>query len=131
MEYEKAGQLIRNVRETELKHSREKFAEEMNISPYTAYRLETATSKVKNVEVFMRFYELTGYTVEEILLGKITSNNKDRLRKKIDFLLNVTTEEELEYIYNEINNLLRFLHKDQVRTLKDIKKDIKNKKEIN
>ena len=127
MDYEKSGQLIRNIRETELKHSREKFAEEMNISPYTAYRLETATSKVKNVEVFLRFYELTGYTVEEILLGKNTSNSRERTLKKIYYLLNIASEDELNYIYNEINDFLKFLHKDEVKTLKEIKKDIKKR----
>ena len=131
MDFEKSAQLIRKIRETELKQSREKFAEAMDISPTTAYRLESANKKVTNVEIFMKFYELTGYTVEEILLGKEKSNNKNRLRKRIDFILNVASEEELEYIYNEINGFMKFVHKDETRTLKDIKKNIKQKKEIN
>ena len=131
MDFEQAGQLIKNIREKELKITQEQFAEKMDTSPTTVYRLETANKKVTNVEIFMKFYQLTGYTVEEILLGKITSSNRSRWRKRLDFKLDTLSEDEFEYIYNVIDNLIRLLHKDKVRTLKDIKNDIKNKKEIN
>lgn len=52
MDYGKIGANIRNIRETELKQTREEFAEEIGISPITIARLENGTGRVTNVETF-------------------------------------------------------------------------------
>lgn len=131
MDYDKIGEKIRRIREKELKLTREEFAEEISVSIQTATRLENATSKVNNIETFLRISEITGYTIEELLLEKDDSKNRERIRRKIDYLLNVISEEELEYIYVNINQFIKFTHKNEITTLKNIKEKSKNdKKEI-
>lgn len=131
MNYDKIGEKIRRIREKELKQTREEFAEEIGISIHTAIRLENATSKVNNIETYLRISEITGYTIEELLLQKDDSKNRERIRRKIDYILNVVSEEELEYIYVNISQFIKFSHRKEVNTLKDIKEKSKNnKKEI-
>lgn len=125
MDYNKIGENIRQIREKELKKTREEFAEEIGISIHTATRLENATRKVTNVEIFLKISEITGYTIEELLLQKDDSKNREKIRRKIDYLLNVLSDDELEYVYKYIQEFTRFIHKDQVNTLKNIKE--KNK----
>lgn len=122
MNYEKVGERIRIARETNLKITREEFAEEIGISVDTAYRLESGTTKkVKNVETFIKVSEVTGLTLEEILLGKNESSIRKRNIKKINYLLNVLSDRELDYIYFNISQFIKILHEDDVNTLKDIK----------
>lgn len=125
MNYDKIGEKIRQIREKELKKTREEFAEEIGISIHTVTRLENATSRVTNIETFLKISEITGYTIEELLLEKDDSKNSEKIRKKINYILNVLSDDELEYIYRNIHEFTRFIHKDQVTTLKDIKR--KNK----
>lgn len=125
MNYDKIGEKIRQSREKELKKTREEFAEEIGISIHTVARLENATSRVTNIETFLKISEITGYTIEELLLEKDDSKNSEKIRKKINYILNVLSDDELEYIYRNIQEFTRFIHKDQVTTLKDIKR--KNK----
>lgn len=73
----------------------------------------------------MKISEITGYTIEELLLEKDDSKNSEKMRKKINYILNVLSDDELEYIYRNIQEFTRFIYKDQVTTLKDIKR--KNK----
>lgn len=122
MNYEKVGERIRIARETNLKITREEFAEEIGISVDTAYRLESGTNKkVKNVETFIKISEVTGLTLEELLLGKNESSIRNRNIKKINYLLNVLSDRELDYIYFNISQFIKILHEDDVNTLKDIK----------
>lgn len=125
MNYDKIGEKIRQIREKELKKTREEFAEEIGISIHTVARLENATSRVTNIETFLKISEITGYTIEELLLEKDDSKNSEKMRKKINYILNVLSDDELEYIYRNIQEFTRFIYKDQVATLKDIKR--KNK----
>lgn len=125
MNYDKIGEKIRQIREKELKKTREEFAEKIGISIHTVARLENATSRVTNIETFLKISEITGYTIEELLLEKDDSKNSEKIRKKINYILNVLSDDELEYIYRNIQEFTRFIHKDQVTTLKDIKR--KNK----
>lgn len=100
-------------------------------SIHTATRLENATSKVNNIETYLKISEITGYTIEELLLQKDDSKNRERIRRKIDYILNVVSEEELEYIYVDISQFIKFSHRKEINTLKDIKEKSKNnKKEI-
>lgn len=117
----KVGERIRRIRETELNISREEFAEEIGISLNTLNRLENATSKVSNIEFFIRISEITGYTLDELTQDKNYSKSKDRSIRKINYLLNVISVEELEYIYANIKQFIQFYHKDEIKTLKDIK----------
>lgn len=126
MDYGKIGENIRQIREKEIKKTREEFAEEIGVSIHTITRLENATSKVTNVEIFLKISEITGYTIEELLLQKDDSKNREKIRRKIDYLLNVVSEEELEYIYVNISQFIKFTHRDEIRTLKEIKQENKN-----
>lgn len=130
MDYEQIGNKIRMIRETELKKNREEFAEELGISIDTVTRLETAKSEVRNVEIFIKVSELTGYTLEELLLDKNINNKNEKVIRKISYVLNILSDEELEYVYNNINQFVKFVHRNELKTLKDIKKEIK-KREIN
>lgn len=130
MDYEQIGNKIRMIRETELKKNREEFAEELGISIDTVTRLETAKSEVRNVEIFIKVSELTGYTLEELLLDKNINNKNEKVIRKINYVLNILSDEELEYVYNNINQFVKFVHRNELKTLKDIKKEIK-KREIN
>lgn len=125
MNYNKIGEKIRNIRENELKQTREEFAEEVGISIHTASRLENATSKVNNMEVFLRISEISGYTLEELLLDNTTTKEKERIIRRINYILNVLSEDELEYICENITQFVRFNHKKQVKTLGEIKKELK------
>lgn len=125
MNYNKIGKKIRNIRENELKQTREEFAEEIGISIHTAARLENATSKVNNMEVFLKISEVSGYTLEELLLDNATTKEKERIIRRINYILNVLSEDELEYICGNITQFVRFNHRDQVKTLEEIKKELK------
>ena len=127
MDYEQIGNKVRMIRETELKKSREEFAEELGISIDTVNRLETAKSEVRNVEIFIKVSELTGYTLEELLLNKNVNNKNEKVIRKINYVLNILSDEELEYVYNNINQFVKFVHINELKTLKDIKKEIKKK----
>lgn len=122
MNFEEVGERIRLARERNLKITREEFAEEIGISVDTAYRLESGSNKkVKNVETFIKVSEVTGLTLEELLLGKNESSIRNRNIKKINYLLNVLSDRELDYIYFNISQFIKILHEDEVNTLKDIK----------
>ena len=121
MNYNKIGEKIRKIREKELKQTREEFAEEIGISIHTAARLENATSKVNNIEVFLRISEISGYTLDELLLGNKETKEKEKIIRRINYILSVLSQEELEYICGSINQFVRFNHRNQVKTLKEIK----------
>jgi len=134
MNYSEIGERIFKIRKKELKLSREKFAELVGFSCDTIKRVETGNlnKNVKNVEVYLRIAQVSGYTLEELLLGKNFQNKRNRTKKKIEYILNVMSDEELEFIDAEIEMFMRFRHKEMVNTLKDIKKKLneKNKDEI-
>lgn len=128
MNYQEIGERIRKIRKEELNKSREEFAEELSISTNTASRLENANNVVRNVEVFLKISEISGYTMEELLLGQNITTEKEKTRKRINYLLNVLTEDDLEYIFTMINDFIKYKHKEDVVTLKDIKDKIKHNK---
>lgn len=132
MDYDKIGEKIRQIREKELKQTREEFAEEIGVSIHTATRLENATSKVTNIETFLKISQITGYTIEELLLQENDTKNTKRIRRKIDYILNVVSEEELEYIFVNISQFIKFTHRNEIKNFKRIikSKKAKIKKEI-
>lgn len=121
VDYHNVGKKIREIREKELKQSREKFAEEIGISIHTANRLENATGKVSNIEIYLKISEITGYTIEELLVDKNNSKDREKIRRKIDYMLNVIPIEELEYICTFIKQFIQFNHRKELNTLKNIK----------
>lgn len=127
MNYSKVGERIRKIRETELRQSREEFAEEIGISPITLARLENSTGKVSNIEFFIRISEITGYTLDELTLDENNSKTEEKIIKKINYLLNVISLEELEYIYENTRQFIQFNHRNEIKTLKEIKDQLKNK----
>lgn len=120
---------IRKIREKELKKTQEEFAEEVGISPNTLYRLETATRKVSNIEFFIRISEITGYSIEELIQDNESSKSKEKIIRKINYLLNIISIEELEYIYANTRQFLQFYHRNEINSnpLKDIKNQLKSK----
>lgn len=127
MDYEQIGNNIRIIREKKLNKTREEFAEELGVSVDTINRLETAKAEVRNIELFIKISKLTGYTLEELLFNKNTSKNNEKNIRKINYILNVLSDEELDYVYNNINQFVKFIHRDELKTLKDIKKEITKK----
>lgn len=125
MDYSKIGEKVRGIRETELKQTREEFAEEIGISIHTAARLENATSRVKDVEIYIKISEKTGYTLDELLLDGNQSKEVERIKRRINYILNVLSVEELDYIYDDINRFVKFNNREQIKTLKEIKKELK------
>lgn len=129
MNYHEIGERIRKIRTDELNKTREEFAEELGISTNTASRLENANNEVRNVEIFLKISEMSGYTMEELLLGNNKTVKRGKIKKRINYLLNILSEDELDYVFNLINNFVKFNHKKQLVTLKDIKNKIKNKRD--
>lgn len=129
MDYTKIGERIRKIREKELKKTQEEFAEEVGISPNTLYRLETATRKVSNIEFFIRISEITGYSIEKLIQDNESSKSKEKIIRKINYLLNIISIEELEYIYANTRQFLQFYHRNEINSspLKDIKNQLKSK----
>ncbi len=130
MDYTKVGERIKKIREKELKKTQEEFAEEVGISLNTLYRLETATRKVSNIEFFIRISEITGYSIEELIQDFENSKSKEKIIKKINYLLNVGSIEELEYIFANIRQFLQFSHRNEIeqKSLKEIKDQLKGNK---
>ena len=127
MNYQEIGERIRKIRKDELNKSREEFAEELGISTNTASRLENANNVVRNVEVFLKISEISGYTMEELLIGQNETLAKEKIKKRINYLLNVLEDDDLDYIFTIINDFIKYKHKEQIVTLKDIKNKSKNK----
>ena len=127
MNYKEVGERIRKIRETELNMTREKFAEEIGISLNTLVRLENASGNVTNIEFFIRIAEITGYTLDELTQeGKQKDmKSREKMITRINYLLNVVSPEELEYISANARQFIQFCHQNEIKTLKEIKDDIK------
>lgn len=127
MNYKEVGERIRKIRETELNKTREEFAEEIGISLNTLARLENASGNVTNIEFFIRISEITGYTLEELTQERNEKDIKSREKSlnKINYLLNVASLEELEYIYANARQFIQYCHQNEIKTLKDIKNELK------
>ena len=125
MNHNKIGERVRKIRKKELRQTIEEFAEEIGVSTDTISRLENATAKVNNIEVFIRISEVSGYTLDELLLDNKETNEKDKIIRRINYVLSILSKEELEYICGSIKGFARFEHRNKVKTLKEIKEEIK------
>lgn len=124
------GERVRQIRKKELRQTIEEFAEEVGVSKDTITRLENATGNVNNIEVFLRISEVSGHTLDELLLDNKETNEKDKIIRRINYTLNVLSKDELEYINITIKQYVMHHHRDKVNTLGDIKRKNKKKKEI-
>lgn len=129
MDYKLVGTDIRHIREKELKQTRSEFAEKIGISTITLARLENGTSNVTNIEVYHQISAISGYTIEELILDENDRMDNQRIIRKISYLLNILSVEELDYIYDNINNFVKLSHKEEKRTLKDIKRKFKENRD--
>lgn len=57
----------------------EEFAEEIGVSKDTISRLENATASVNNIEIFIRISEVSGHTLDELLLDNKETSDKDKV----------------------------------------------------
>ena len=89
--------------------------------------MENASGNVTNIEFFIRIAEITGYTLDELIQEGNIDNEKAREKaiNKINYLLNVVSLEELEYIYANSRQFIQFCHKNEIKTFKDIKDELK------
>lgn len=126
MNYVILGGRIKNIRENELKLTQEELADLIGISVNTVGRIEKATTPVNNIEIYLKICEISGHTLAELLDEKDNSIHSQRIKRKINFVLNGLSEEELDYIYSNVYKFSKFMHKDQIRTLEDIKHEAKN-----
>lgn len=102
--------------------TREEFAELLELSNSTVVRLENPNkNKVTNVETYFKVAQATGYSLEELLVG-IYSNKNNREIKRINYILNVLSKDELNYIFKNIQDFTRFIHRNDLKTLEDIRK---------
>lgn len=126
MNHNEIGERVRKIRKKELKQTIEEFAEAVGVSIDTISRLENATTKVTNIEIFIRIAEISGYTLDELLLNSKETTGKEKIIKRINYILSVLSKEELEYICGSINQFIRFTHRNQVKTLKEIRNKNRN-----
>lgn len=122
MDFTEIGNRIRSIRK-ELKLKREEFADLLDINPYSVSRLERGERKTLDIELLQKIAFKTGYSMDEIINGPL-SNKRKNIIKRINYLLNVLSEEELEYIFENIHKFAQFIHSDSIRNLKEIKKEI-------
>ena len=124
MNHNKIGERVRRIRKKQLKQTIEEFAEELGVSTDTISRLENATAKVNNIEVFIRISEISGYTLDELLLDNKETPEKEKIMRRINYILSVLPQDELEYICGSINQFVRFNHRKHVKTLRQIKEEL-------
>jgi transcriptional regulator with XRE-family HTH domain len=86
------GERIRTLREKDFKLSRQKFAENCDISENHMGRIERGEMLISTI-LLNKLCNVYGVSSDYILFGK---EEKSRTRKNLDGLLDRATEEELE-----------------------------------
>lgn len=105
MDYLLTVEYIRKIRESELKKSKEEFAEELGISLHTLNRLENAERKVTNIEIFEKISKMSGHSLDQIIkTSNNTTKNKEILISKIQNSLYDFNEKELFELSNIIES---------------------------
>ena len=101
------GKRIRNVRE-DLKMSREKFAEMIDISDVFLGQLERGERSL-STKTLVKIVSFTGISSDFILFGTQTPNNTIL---KINKILNKCSDDVLDYLYTLIRSTLSFINKN-------------------
>lgn len=127
MNYEIIGRKVKEIREKQLKQTQEEFADLIGVSVNTIRRMENATSNVNNIEIYLEICKLSGYTMEELLSENTDNIHSKRMKRKINYILNSLTLEELDYVYFSLTKFLSIFHKDKIRMFKNVKKGKKYK----
>lgn len=122
MNQSKIGERIREIRENILNLTREKLAERLGINIYSLDRLERGEFKILNMNIIIKISYLSGVPIDEIINGPMDNKNENLIRR-IDFMLNDLSEKELNYIFQNINNYVSFIHSDIAN--KNVGTDIK------
>lgn len=99
----KIGERIRSIRE-EMSLSREKFSEIIDISEVFLGQIERGESSL-SLKTLASIISYTGASSDYILFG---DDNKNSTKKKIDKILNLSSEETIEFIYSIINDVYKY-----------------------
>ena len=97
------GERVRKIRE-DLKMSREKFSEMIDISDVFLGKLERG-ERALSTNTLIKIVKFTGVSSDFILFGNEDSNNTI---SKINRILNKCSDSVLDYIYNLIRNTFYF-----------------------
>ena len=100
------GERIRKIRE-ELKMSREKFSEMIDISDVFLGQIERGERSL-STKTLVKIVKFTGISADYILFGDNSSNNTI---SKINRILNRCSDDVLGYIYNLIRSTVSFIKK--------------------
>lgn len=123
MDYVSIGKRIQHIRKKILKLTREEFAELLNTNFTSIGRLERGQIKTLDLTLIDKISVESGYSIDEIVHG-FNNCNKNSLIKKINYLLEGLTEKQLKYQFEIIHEFTKLIYSGDIRTLKDIKKDI-------
>ena len=101
----KVGERIRKIRE-DLKMSREKFSEMLDISDVFLGQLERGERSI-STKTLVKIINFTGFSADFILFGNDITNNSTI--SKINRILEKCSSETVEYIYNLIHSTFYFI----------------------
>ena len=116
MDFVGIGERIRYIRKVILKMKREEFAEMLDTNTSSIGRIERGEVKSLDIELLHKISAKSGYSIDEIVNGFLDSS-KQNIIKRINNLLNVLTEEELEFQFENIHRFTQIMHS---RNIKDI-----------
>lgn len=105
----KIGERIRKIRE-DLKMSREKFSEMLDISEVFLGQLERGERSL-STKTLVKIVSCTGISSDFILFGTQTLNTTI---SKINRILNRCSDDVLDYIYNLIRSTISFIKKSNI-----------------
>lgn len=110
MDFTEIGDRIRKIRK-DLKMTREEFADFIEINPYAVGRIERGERKIMDIETLQKITNSSGISIDELINGSLDSK-KDNTIKRINHLLASLSENELEYICDDLYRLIQFMHSE-------------------
>jgi len=126
IDYIGIGKRIKFIRTNKLKITQVELAEKINSNETSISRLETGKIKSLDISILDKIAQMGNCSIDEIVYG--FNDNKNQTIKKINYLLKVLNEKELDYHFNNILNITKLIHPDSdIRDLKTIRKEINQK----
>ena len=98
------GERVRKIRE-DLKMSREKFSEMIDISDFFLGQIERGERSL-STKTLTKIVNFTGFSADFILFGDVSSNNTI---SKINRILNKCSDDVVDYIYKLIHDTFYFI----------------------
>lgn len=98
------GERVRKIRE-DLKMSREKFSEMIDISDFFLGQIERGERSL-STKTLTKIVNFTGFSADFILFGDVSSNNTI---SKINRILNKCSDDVVDYIYKLIHDTYYFI----------------------